>query len=82
MAKKRWTKARLAGLGIPAVLIPGILLAVALGWNPIKLANVTNYRDIKTIFPDSGIVSHVNDGDTFELVQATDFLDIPPSEIR
>lgn len=70
MAKKkakRWTKARLAGLGIPAVLIPGILLAVALGWNPTKLSQVTNYRDIKTIFPDSGIVSNINDGDTFEL---------------
>jgi len=65
--KKRWTKAKIAGLRIPAVLIPGILLAIALGWNPTRLAKVDNYRDIKTIFPDSGIVSHVNDGDTFEL---------------
>lgn len=65
--QKRWTKARLAGLGIPAVLIPGILLAVALGWNPTKLANVSNYHKIQTIFPESGVVSNVSDGDTFEL---------------
>lgn len=65
--QKRWTKARLAGLGIPAVLIPGIILAVTLGWNPTELAKVSNYHNIKTVFPDSGTVSYVNDGDTFEL---------------
>ena len=54
-------------LGIPAVLIPGIILAVTLGWNPTKFTNVTNYHNIKQIFPDSGVVAHVNDGDTFEL---------------
>lgn len=65
--QKRWTKERLVRLGIPAVLIPGIILAVTLGWNPTKLVNVTNYHTIKQIFPHSGVVAHVNDGDTFEL---------------
>lgn len=65
--KSRWTRSRLAGLGIPAVLIPGILLAIALGWNPTQLIKVNDYRDIKTIFPDNGVVASVSDGDTFEL---------------
>ncbi|MDP1722168.1 MAG: thermonuclease family protein [Candidatus Gottesmanbacteria bacterium] len=63
----RWTRKRLIALGLPAVLIPGILIAMALGWNPTKLASVKNYQEIKTIFPSSGIVTHVVDGDTFEL---------------
>lgn len=70
MAKKRKsrrTRERLVRLGIPAVLIPGIILAISLGWNPTKFASVTDYHKIKTVFPDSGIVVHVNDGDTFEL---------------
>ena len=64
---KRWTRRRLIALGLPAVLIPGILIAMALGWNPTKLASVKNYHDIKTIFPSSGMVASVTDGDTFEL---------------
>lgn len=54
-------------LGIPAVLIPGIILAITLGWNPAKLAEVRDYHEIKQVFPDSGIVKEVSDGDTFEL---------------
>lgn len=64
---KGWTKERLVRLGIPAVLIPGIILAITLGWNPTKLANVKNYHDIKQVFPDRGVVRTVSDGDTFEL---------------
>ncbi|OGG12630.1 hypothetical protein A2875_05465 [Candidatus Gottesmanbacteria bacterium RIFCSPHIGHO2_01_FULL_46_14] len=70
MAKKRksrWTKARLAGLGIPAVLIPGILLAVALGWNPRELAKVNDFHKIQTLFPKNGTVREVHDGDTVVL---------------
>ena len=62
----RWTKEWLMKLGIPAVLIPGIILAITLGWNPAKLANTKNYHDIKRVFPVSGIVKTVSDGDTFE----------------
>lgn len=65
--KKRWTRRRLLALGVPAVLIPGLLIAMVLGWNPAKFGSVKNYQQIKTIFPTSGVVSSVTDGDTFEL---------------
>lgn len=64
---KRWTRRRLLALGVPAVLIPGLLIAMALGWNPTKLERVKEYHQIKTIFPSSGMVASVTDGDTFEL---------------
>lgn len=65
--KSRWTRKRLFALGVPAVLIPGLLIAMALGWNPTKLGGVKDYHQIKTIFPSSGMVASVTDGDTFEL---------------
>lgn len=49
------------------MLIPGLLIAMALGWNPTKLASVKNYHQIETLFPSSGVVASVTDGDTFEL---------------
>lgn len=64
---KRWTRRRLLSLGVPAVLVPGLLIAMALGWNPTKLTSVKNYQQVKTIFPASGIVTEVTDGDTFSL---------------
>lgn len=64
---RRWTRRRLLSLGIPAVLIPGLLIAMALGWNPLKLEGIKNYQQIKTIFPANGVVSSVTDGDTFAL---------------
>lgn len=64
---KRWTRGRLLALGVPAVLIPGLLIAMALGWNPAKLGRVNDYHQIKTIFPSSGVAAGVTDGDTFEL---------------
>lgn len=64
---RRWTRKRLFALGVPAVLIPGLLIAMALGWNPTKLGGVKDYHQIKTIFPSSGMVASVTDGDTFEL---------------
>jgi endonuclease YncB( thermonuclease family) len=69
MAKKktRWTRKRLIALGVPAVLIPGFLLAIVLGWNPTKLATTSDYHTIQTVFPKEGIVSQVRDGDTFAL---------------
>lgn len=54
-------------MGLLAVLIPGLLIAMALGWNPTKLNEVKDYNQIKTIFPTSGIVASITDGDTFEL---------------
>lgn len=63
----RWTRERLIRMGIPAVLIPGIIMAILLGWNPVKLSSVKNYYEIKQVFPQSGIVKAVSDGDTFAL---------------
>jgi endonuclease YncB( thermonuclease family) len=54
-------------IGVPAVLIPGLLIAGVLGWKGEELQNVKNYYQIKTIFPDSGVVGQVEDGDTFIL---------------
>lgn len=59
-------------LGVPAVLIPGLFIAMALGWNPTKLGGVKDYHEIKTIFPSSGVVAQVIDGDTFELQNGVD----------
>lgn len=70
MAKKkkgRTTRKWLLGLGVPAVLIPGLLIAMVLGWNPTMLTSVKNYYQIKTIFPSNGTAVKVVDGDTFEL---------------
>ena len=64
---KRWTRERLLKLGIPSVLIPGIILAITLGWNPKQLSKATDYHKITTLFPESGIVTQVRDGDTFAL---------------
>ena len=65
--KTKWTRKRLIALGIPAVFIPGFLTAILLGWNPAKLLTVNNYHDVKTLFPKTGIVKDVYDGDTFQL---------------
>ena len=54
-------------LGVPAVLIPGIMIAMVLGWNPGVLERVKNYHQIETVFPSSGVVKSVMDGDTFDL---------------
>ena len=48
------------------VMIPGILLAVLLGWNPTTLIK-TDYYQNKLVFPVSGTVKMVEDGDTFTL---------------
>lgn len=61
------TRKWLLALGVPTVLIPGLLIAMALGWNPSQLSSVKNYHAITSIFPTSGIVASVVDGDTFEL---------------
>jgi endonuclease YncB( thermonuclease family) len=72
LEKTHWTRRRLALLGIPAVLIPGILLSISLGWNPSKLTKVNNYYSNQAVFPESGIVSTVIDGDTFTLTNGTE----------
>jgi len=51
--------------GIPAILIPGILFAGIYGIKSISKIN--NYYQSEKMFPKSGIVAEVEDGDTFEL---------------
>ena len=48
-------------------MIPGILLAITLGWNPAKLITSNNYYQNTTVFPFSGSVQSIEDGDTFTL---------------
>jgi len=67
MSKKKLSAKSLLRKGVPAVLIPGILAAAVLGWKTGALEKVQNYYQLKTLFPSSGIVSVVEDGDTFTL---------------
>lgn len=53
--------------GVPAVLIPGILVALALGWNGGALQNIGPWRNSQAVFPSHGIAKSVEDGDTFVL---------------
>lgn len=66
-AGKRLTKGHLIKKGVPYILIPGILLAATLGWKTEALDKVQNYYQLKQLFPLSGVVSQVEDGDTFTL---------------
>lgn len=50
---------------VPGVLIPGLLIAAILGWKGIS--DIKNYYDYKKLFPYSGVVENVEDGDTFVL---------------
>jgi len=53
--------------GVPYILIPGILLAGALGWKNNKFEKISDYYKLKQIFPYKGVVASVEDGDTFSL---------------
>lgn len=48
------------------VLIPGLILAGVLGWTGWNRLGPNIYKN-KQVFPDTGIVRVVTDGDTFEL---------------
>jgi len=63
----RFTYKELLKKGIPAVLIPGLILAGVLGWKGVELKKAINYHQIKTVFPYEGVVTTVEDGDTFIL---------------
>ncbi|KKQ92767.1 MAG: putative nuclease [Candidatus Woesebacteria bacterium GW2011_GWB1_39_10] len=64
MAKKLTAK-DLFKKKIPGVLIPGLLLASLLGWKGIN--GIKNYDAYKSLFPSSGVVETIEDGDTFTL---------------
>lgn len=67
MSKKKLSAKDLIKKGVPYILIPGILAAAALGWKTDALGKIQNYYQMKALFPSSGIVSQVEDGDTFTL---------------
>lgn len=66
MAKKkklRWKD--LKKKGIPRVFWPGIMLLTILGAG--KIENLDEYYKSKILFPKTGVVEMVEDGDTFDL---------------
>ncbi len=65
--KTSWSVRALLSLGIPMVLIPGILFAHHLGWNPENFPALFQQSYASTIFVHTGVVKKVNDGDTFVL---------------
>ncbi len=66
-SKKKLTAKDLIKKGVPYVLIPGILAAGILGWKSGAFEKIQNYYQIKSLFPASGVVSKIEDGDTFTL---------------
>jgi len=64
---KHLTHRQLAALGVSAVLIPGILFANSQGWKPDVLFQTKNYYDNEAVFPKSGVVREVIDGDNIYL---------------
>lgn len=63
---KRLTADYLRKIGVKEVLIPGLLLAGVLGWRGWETLGPNFYKN-KTVFPNTGIVREIIDGDTFGL---------------
>lgn len=59
------TSKQLAKKGVPWLLIPGILWVSIFGLDTLE--KTKNYYQSKVIFPQSGVVEKVEDGDTFSL---------------
>jgi len=68
---KKLTKGILVSLGIPAVFIPGLILASILGWNwqrdLTKVVERGGFYQALRLFPKEAVVDSVVDGDTLEL---------------
>jgi len=64
---KRITRERLKKLGVPGVLIGGLLLANTLDWKPEKLFQTKNFYENEVVFPKSAMVGGVIDGDNLYL---------------
>jgi len=65
--RARLTAKDLIKKGVPYVLIPGILAAGILGWKLGAFEKIQNYYQMKSLFPTSGVVAKIEDGDTFTL---------------
>jgi len=64
---KKVTTKYLKKKGINPVFIPGILLAISLGWSGYKLLNTKDYHTIPVVFPQKATISKIEDGDTLLL---------------
>ena len=68
---KLLTKSLLVKLGLPAVFIPGLILASILGWNRqrdlTRLVERGGFYQNLNLFPQQATVARVIDGDTLEL---------------
>ena len=67
MSKKKLTAKDLVKKGFPYAVAIGIMATITMGWNGKNLDKIQNYFQVKALFPSSGIVSIVEDGDTFTL---------------
>ncbi|MDZ7586891.1 MAG: thermonuclease family protein [Patescibacteria group bacterium] len=54
-------------LGVPGMLIPGLLLAMAMGWKANDLSKTQNFYENEVVFPKNAMVSGVIDGDNLVL---------------
>lgn len=67
MSTKKPSSKDLLKKGVPYILIPGLLVAITLGLQGGTLQKINDYYQLKAIFPDSGYIQEVEDGDTFTL---------------
>ena len=68
--KKKVTAGWLRKIGVPAVLIPGIIFAAIYGANNLKKLGPDYYKNSQ-VFPLSGQVVKIEDGDTVQLKNGT-----------
>lgn len=65
--KSFWTREKLVKIGVPSVLITGILFANSMGWKPDVLFKTQNYYENEAVFPKSAMAGGVIDGDNIYL---------------
>lgn len=65
--KKVVTAKELRKMNFPRSAILGVLLAMAIGVGGLNAGKIKNFYQYKEIFPESGVVAKVEDGDTMEL---------------
>lgn len=63
---KKVSASWLRKVGVKETLIPGLILAAALGWTGWKKLGPDIYNN-KQVFPQTGVVRQVEDDDTFQL---------------